>query len=143
MDPKILLADPFWLRKITENLHNVAHVSIGCSVDRYAKLKVCISELLMHASNLTNNKLHGMTTIILTVVRFVGTGCFLEVRILTVIRNEHNTNSRCSAVIFTKTPHSKLAVTELNPRSQREPVADSLEPTETTGQYHIRKLLQN
>jgi len=84
----------------------------------------------MHASNLTKNKLHGMTKTILNVARFVGTGCFLELRILTVIRNEHITNSRCSATIFNKTTSYKLAVTELFPRSQWEPVADSLEPTE-------------
>jgi len=84
-----------------------------------------------------------MTKIILTVARFVGTGCFSELLILNVIRNEHITNSRCSTIIFNKTPNSKLAVTELFPRSQWETVADSLEPTEMTGHCHIRKLLQN
>jgi len=97
----------------------------------------------MHANNLSNNEMQGITTITLTAARFVGTGCFLEVRILTVIRNEHITNSRCSAIIFNKPPNSKLAVTELFPRNQWEPVADSLEPTEKTGQCHIRKLLQS
>jgi hypothetical protein len=34
----------------------------------------------MHAINLSNNKLHDMTTITLAVARFVGTGCFFGYR---------------------------------------------------------------
>ena len=79
-----------------------------------------------------------MITITETAARFVGTGCFLEVRILTVIRNKDITSSRYSAIIFNKTTNSELAVTELYPESQWEPVADSLEPPETNGQYHTR-----
>jgi len=39
-----LLADPFWLRKITTDPHIVADVDIGCQDDRYPKLEIYISE---------------------------------------------------------------------------------------------------
>ena len=42
-----LLADPFSLRKITTDPHSFAHVNMGCSYDRYPKLKLYISELTL------------------------------------------------------------------------------------------------
>ena len=41
------LADNFWLRKITTAPHFVARVNIVCPVDRYPKLRICISELIL------------------------------------------------------------------------------------------------
>ena len=43
----VLLADPFWLRKITTDPHILAHVNIGCPEDRHPKLKIYISELIL------------------------------------------------------------------------------------------------
>jgi hypothetical protein len=46
--PKILLTDPFWLRKITTDSHILAQVNIECPDDRYPKLKIYISELILN-----------------------------------------------------------------------------------------------
>jgi len=40
-----LLADTFWLRKITTDPHILAHVNAECLDDKYPKLKICISKL--------------------------------------------------------------------------------------------------
>jgi hypothetical protein len=42
-----LLKGPFWLRKITTNHHILAHVNIDCPDDRYPKLNICISEMIL------------------------------------------------------------------------------------------------
>ena len=39
-----LLADPFWLRKITTDPLILAHVDTGCPDDKYQILKICVSE---------------------------------------------------------------------------------------------------
>jgi len=44
------LEDPFWLRKITTDLHILAHADTEFSDDRIAKLKMCISELILDRS---------------------------------------------------------------------------------------------
>jgi len=44
------LADPFWFRKITTDLHILAHVDTEFSGDRYTKLNMCISELILDRS---------------------------------------------------------------------------------------------
>jgi len=41
----------------------------------------------MHAINLSNNKLHDMTTITLTVICFVGTGCFFKYRVFLSVQD--------------------------------------------------------
>jgi hypothetical protein len=41
-----LLADPFWLRKITTDPHILAHVNIVCPDDGCPKLKTVISALI-------------------------------------------------------------------------------------------------
>lgn len=40
---------PFWLQKITINFHILARINIVCPDDRYPKLKICISELILHS----------------------------------------------------------------------------------------------
>jgi hypothetical protein len=42
--PKFLLADPFWLRKLTTDPHILADVNIACPDDSRPKLKkyICI-----------------------------------------------------------------------------------------------------
>jgi hypothetical protein len=42
-----LLANPFWLQKITTGPHILAHVNTECPDDRQPKLKICISELTL------------------------------------------------------------------------------------------------
>jgi hypothetical protein len=42
-----LLADPFWLRKITMDPHILAHANIQCPDDRYSKLKIYTSEIIL------------------------------------------------------------------------------------------------
>jgi hypothetical protein len=42
-----LVADLFWLRKITTDPHILPHVNTECSDDRYPKLKIYISELIL------------------------------------------------------------------------------------------------
>jgi hypothetical protein len=42
-----LLPGSFWLRKITTDPHILAYVKIECPDDRYPKLKICISELIL------------------------------------------------------------------------------------------------
>jgi hypothetical protein len=44
---KLLRADPFWLRKITTNPHILAHVNRECADDKYPKLKILKSELIL------------------------------------------------------------------------------------------------
>jgi len=41
----LLLTDPFWLQKIITDPHSLAQANIECPDDRYAKLKVCISDM--------------------------------------------------------------------------------------------------
>jgi len=45
--PNFLLADPFWIRKITTDPHIIAHVSIVWADARYPKLKIYISEQIL------------------------------------------------------------------------------------------------
>jgi hypothetical protein len=40
-----LLTDPFWYEKITADPHILAQVNIECPDDRYAELKIYISEM--------------------------------------------------------------------------------------------------
>jgi hypothetical protein len=42
-----LLADPFWLRKITTDPHILAHVNAECPDDKYPKLIIYISEMIL------------------------------------------------------------------------------------------------
>jgi len=42
-----LLADYFWLQKITSGLHILAYVNIECRDDRYPKLDINISEQIL------------------------------------------------------------------------------------------------
>ena len=42
-----LRVDPFWLRKITTDPHMFAHINVKCPYDRYPKLKIYISELIL------------------------------------------------------------------------------------------------
>jgi hypothetical protein len=42
-----LLADAFWLQKITTDPHILAHINIVCPDDRYLKLKFYTSELIL------------------------------------------------------------------------------------------------
>jgi hypothetical protein len=39
--------DPFWLLKITTDLHILAHIKMEFLDDRYPKLKICISEIIL------------------------------------------------------------------------------------------------
>jgi hypothetical protein len=43
----LLVADPFWLQKITTDPHIHIHVHTECPDDRYIKFKIYISELTM------------------------------------------------------------------------------------------------
>jgi len=43
-----LLADTFWFQKITVDPHILAHVNTMCLDDRYPKLNIYISELILH-----------------------------------------------------------------------------------------------
>jgi hypothetical protein len=46
--PKLfLLADLLWLRKIITDPHILAHVNMECPDDRYPKLDIYISELIL------------------------------------------------------------------------------------------------
>ena len=44
---KSLLANPFWLRKITTDPHILVHVNVEYRDDRDPKLKIYISELIL------------------------------------------------------------------------------------------------
>jgi hypothetical protein len=44
---RFLLADPFWLQKITMDPYILAHINIECPDDRYPKLKIYISRLIL------------------------------------------------------------------------------------------------
>ena len=44
-----LLADPFWIRKITTDPHILAHVNTDCPDDGYPKSKMCSSELISYS----------------------------------------------------------------------------------------------
>ena len=75
----VLLAGPFWLRKITTDRHIIAHVNIVCPDDRYPKLKIYMTDfgqILIHCSSIHNNPLHCISK--MSVARFVGTGSFLK-----------------------------------------------------------------
>jgi len=51
--PKLLLfTDPFWFPKIATDTHILAQVNAQCPDDRYAKLKMCISERLQITKNI-------------------------------------------------------------------------------------------
>jgi hypothetical protein len=39
--------DPFWLLKITTDLHILAHIKMEFLDVRYPKLKMCISEIIL------------------------------------------------------------------------------------------------
>jgi len=51
---KVLLADPFGLRKITTISHNLAHAYVVCPDDRYQKLKIYILELILDSYEYTS-----------------------------------------------------------------------------------------
>jgi hypothetical protein len=80
--PRLLFADPLWLRKTATGPHIFAHVNIGCPDDRYPKLNICILGLILdsyeyiHASSIPNNSLHDLNLTKLIVARFVGAGGF-------------------------------------------------------------------
>jgi len=65
----------------TTDSHILAHVNIECPDDRYSKLDIYISKLILDSYEYIlaacQNALHDMTIISLTVARFVGTGGFL------------------------------------------------------------------
>jgi len=42
-----LFTDPFWLQKLNTDTHILTHVSIVNSDDKYQKLKMYISELIL------------------------------------------------------------------------------------------------
>jgi hypothetical protein len=76
-----LIADPLWRRKIITVSHIIAHVNV-CLDERYAKLKICILELILdilgiHTITIRNNTLNDLSIIKLIVPFFVGTGSFL------------------------------------------------------------------
>jgi len=41
--------DPFWLRKIVPDSNTHTRVNIECSVDRYRKLKIHVSVLVLYS----------------------------------------------------------------------------------------------
>jgi len=43
-----LLAEPFWLRKITTDPHILAHVNTECTDDRYLTFKILKSGLILY-----------------------------------------------------------------------------------------------
>ena len=45
--PNVFAFGPIWLRKITTDPHILAHVEIECPDDRYPKLNMYISELIL------------------------------------------------------------------------------------------------
>jgi hypothetical protein len=45
--PNFLLADPSWIQKITADPHILAHVNMEFLDDRYPKLKIYISEMIL------------------------------------------------------------------------------------------------
>ena len=74
-----LLADPFWIRKITTYPHILTHVHTVCPDDGYPKLKINISEMISDKYQyIRNNASHDLTLIKMTVARFVGTGSSLS-----------------------------------------------------------------
>jgi len=44
-----LIAHTFWFQKITMDPHILTHVNTVCLDDRYPKLNICISELILHS----------------------------------------------------------------------------------------------
>jgi len=76
-----LLADLFWLRKVTTDPYILSQIVIECPIDRYTKFKLYSSLLIWIATNTTssirNTALHNLTLMNLTVACFVGTGDFL------------------------------------------------------------------
>jgi hypothetical protein len=48
-----ILADPFWLRKITTDSHILAYVNMDCMDDRYPKLDIYTSELISDSREYT------------------------------------------------------------------------------------------
>ena len=48
-----MLADPFWLRKITTDSHILADVNMDCVDDRYTKLDICISKMILDSHEYT------------------------------------------------------------------------------------------
>jgi hypothetical protein len=73
--PKLsLLADSFWLRKITKDPHILADVNTGYPEDMYPKLKIYSWELLLHIYEnipvtLRNNALCDMNLIPMLITR--------------------------------------------------------------------------
>ena len=61
VNQRFLIADTFWLRKITTDPNILAHFSILCPDDRYPKLKNYIrsdfSSLRVHMSSIRHNAL--------------------------------------------------------------------------------------
>ena len=78
---RLLLANPFWLRKITMGPHILAHVDIvsGPHVSKIKNLylRTNFTYMLIHTRRIRNNAMHQLTLNEITVARFVGTGCFL------------------------------------------------------------------
>jgi len=44
-----LLPDPFWLRKIITDSHTLTHINMECSDDRYRRLKIHVSMLILYS----------------------------------------------------------------------------------------------
>jgi hypothetical protein len=42
-----MTADPSWVKKITMDPHILVHIDMQCADDRYAKLKIYVSELVL------------------------------------------------------------------------------------------------
>lgn len=62
----LLLAVPFWTRKITTDSHVLAYINMECPDDRYSKLKIDISTLTSAGYE------YVLTLIKVTVSRFMG-----------------------------------------------------------------------
>jgi hypothetical protein len=102
---RFLLADPFWLRKITTDPHILAHVNrvSGWPVSKIKNVRLVTDlDKKIHASSTRNNALHDLTLIKLTAARFVDTGVS-QLDTLTKIRNKYMANYRSRAIIFNKT----------------------------------------
>ena len=66
---------------ITMDSHILAHISTERQDDRYPKLKIFILELILgslriHTNSISNNGLHDLTLITMTLARFVNTKLF-------------------------------------------------------------------
>jgi hypothetical protein len=77
--PNVLLANPFWFRKITTYPYILAHIHLERPNNKYPKLKFCISEVIfrylrIHTSSKCSNALHNLTLIKLTVDYTAGIG---------------------------------------------------------------------